>query len=234
MIPREQRWAETGRYNEALVKAGVLLAAMHLEAHKSKSTVSMLVVLMLGSSNFLMAGTAAGQENGTKPKTFDMKVFGISLGQSVTLPTCPRSFDSDSLKETCLLRDQIMVPAGKLPDWAGASYLFQQLSVTVQDSVLVAIKIHQIFKSDAMYTALRDKYGPPSRVRRKIFTNDFGTESKTEDWEWIFPGLHVEFTLRPDQRSLPATEGSLIFEVGSLYQSRTAKNRSEKEGRLKL
>lgn len=196
------------------------------------------VVAMIGAFSCLTLAHA--EEGGATDGDSKLTVFGVKLGQPLTLPPC-EYLDKNvylRVKATCANRLDtgqalIQFPASKLPMWAQTGS-YPGFTAILRDAILVKIEVPMVVQDRALYDALVEKYGKPTSTRPKTFSNGYGNTSKGEDWEWQSGKVHVQYTLDRSQDDLSRRMGRLIVEVASELKERKAKAEQDKASRLKL
>jgi hypothetical protein len=161
-----------------------------------------------------------------------LEVFGIPLGRPLKLPKCESS-NIFEVKRVCVDEGdlngvRILFPVKEFPRWVNP-----EVQAVTKNSVLVGLSLHGS-QSGEMYDALTEKYGKPTSVRTRTFSNGYGLTANGKDWEWVLPGVHVAFDLQQDQGELSGRLGTLTIELESVYRSRASKQADDQAKRRKL
>jgi hypothetical protein len=222
-----QRAAE--QQAEAAAKAADERRAAAQKAEAAESEVAAREAQATAAEDAQIAEAAereVSQAKGSGPE-----VFGIRLGSRLALPSCTfvDKYEFD-VKERCLDKGRIRFPPGKLPRWAEG---WGGIRAIVKASVLVAITIDTPQNDDLM-NDLIGKFGKPTKVQPRVFSNGYGIESKGEDWEWALRGVHVDYTLNEGQPVVSARNGTLTVQLESFYKGKNAKNASQDAKRVKF
>lgn len=176
------------------------------------------------------AGTAAAGTKGSSPdpsiakaKAFkmDTSVFGMELGQPLSLPTCAPAFSVQ--KVTCVydsgagsgfalfdyftntvpseLRAQadpnvmlVQLDVDHCPAWL---WVGCQAEVLLHDGVLVAVVVSTSGRKveNSVNAELRSKYGPPNFIQNGTITPDVGNAFDVKEPVWMGKGIRVEYQI---------------------------------------
>ncbi|MEP7364174.1 MAG: hypothetical protein ABI972_13040 [Acidobacteriota bacterium] len=181
-----------------------------------------------------------------KAANVDTKVFGLALGERISLPSCGMlDFGGTSMK-TCVSDDMINQLTNALAGMGGESssavikiakancpsWMSQcQVSAELDNGRLVGISA----TTDGLQVEqeaggeLRAKYGTRhSRQQRFNTRTDTGAKFETWDFFWDLPGLRVEYYVINGN----VNRGLLIVQTEEAYQRRLARVREEKKPKL--
>ena len=183
----------------------------------------------------------------------DTKVFGIPLGEPLTLPVCAYSgiFDSGSNPTNCILKTgleelgaavvgafvgadpaepsnlvTIQVTQSNCPTWMDCA-----VRGTLDNGLLVAVFLTTNGREveAAVAKELRGKYGQRASMQQRFITPNNGSrEFEVWDLDWELPGLHVEYKVVDDV----VTKGLVRIESERIYQLRLARIREATKPKL--
>ena len=155
----------------------------------------------------------------------DIRIFGLELGQPIRLPFCRSTILNQVTEPSCVIDpsagtgstivDQVLtsIPGmsnadakvdpnfreinfgpERCPAWVALNC---RAEAYLYNGRLVSLTINTKGRSveKAVNEALREKYGPPTRVALGKITPDVGNAFETRDPEWILPGIRVEYQL---------------------------------------
>ncbi len=176
------------------------------------------VPALTASSATMGTKTASPDPSIVKAKAFkmDTSVFGMELGQPLSLPTCgdiPQSCVHDSNASGGGIFDLIdkMMPKGvamatdpnvmtvtldndHCPSWVSVGC---QAEILMHDGVLVAVAVstkgRKVEKS--VNTELRAKYGQPNLIQNGKITPDVGNAYEVNEPLWLGRGIRVEYQI---------------------------------------
>ena len=155
----------------------------------------------------------------------DIRIFGLELGQPIKLPFCRSTVLNQIAEPSCVINpnagtgsafvDQVLTAIPGLsnteakvdpnfreiifgpercPLWVALNC---RAEAYLYNGRLVSLTLNTKGRSveKAVNAALREKYGPPTRIALGKITPDVGNAFETRDPEWILPGIRVEYQL---------------------------------------
>jgi hypothetical protein len=173
----------------------------------------------------------------------DTNVFGIPLGEPLTLPVCAYSgiFDSGRNPTNCILKTgleelgaavvgalvgadsaelsnlvSIQVTQNNCPTWMDCA-----VTGTLDNGLLVALSLTTNGREveAAVGKELRGKYGQRASMQQRFISPNNGSRDfEVWDLDWELPGLHVGYRVVNDV----VTKGLVRFESERIYQLRRA------------
>lgn len=180
----------------------------------------------------------------------DTRVFGIPLGERLTLPACNLFALGAAPSATCLMSNAIMdlatqivnpivnpsggpLPVFKLapancPSWMSDCTVAAQLDASGRLIGVVADTDGYAVEASAM-RELTAKYGPRFGRLPVVFTRDEnGAKYSTSHYDWNLSGLRVLFYVVEDNLK----RGRLIVETEEAFQRRVARTREANRPKL--
>lgn len=126
-------------------------------------------------------------------------VFGLKLGHRIELPECLKlngEYEEILVKSTCLKHHRgggssIVFPFRDKPDIMKST----TLAAIVIDGNLEGVMFHTfgLRTQTTDLERLKEKYGEPSSVNKRVAQNRIGGKFETFDAVWVLPDLHVSF-----------------------------------------
>jgi hypothetical protein len=183
----------------------------------------------------------------------DTNVFGIPLGEPLTLPVCAHSsiFDSGSNPTNCILKTgleelgaavvgalvgadsaelsnlvTIQVTQNNCPTWMDCA-----VTGTLDNGLLVAVSLTTNGREveAAVGKELRGKYGQRASMQQRFISPNNGSRDfEVWDLDWELPGLHVGYRVVNDV----VTKGLVRIESERIYQLRRAQIREATKPKL--
>lgn len=159
----------------------------------------LLILLML----FALSGLSfAGAQK-------DMSVFGIKLGEQLTVPDCTtvRGENYWDYKEMCSMGmdaytrasgetvNQMKLPSDQIPHFMRVIGINNGPTASVIDGNVesVFVRTDGIDVQQEVMATLKAKYGKPTRFRKQVMRNAFGTKFEVYYATWILSNLKVDF-----------------------------------------
>lgn len=174
----------------------------------------------------------------------DTKVFGLQLGEPLSLPKCKLDLLS-ATKVTCIWEDDladallglvglgngslttIRLAPDSCPSWLADCQAVAELDGGRLASVVLQPDGPKV--DERVRTELQGKYGTrATRQQRFIRPDNGGAEFEVWDMDWELPGLHVEYKV------VGATifKGTLIIETERMWSQRKAKEKEANRPKL--
>jgi hypothetical protein len=181
-----------------------------------------------------------------KAANVDTKVFGIQLGERLSLPTCSLFEMVGQPASTCISNDLTNALVDTVPNmgdqsFGGAiklarqncpSWMSQCLVLAILDDgrlVGISAPTDGLEAENDAVRELRTKYGTRyGRQQRFNTRTDTGAKFETWDLDWTLPGLRVEYNVINGN----VRRGLLIVETEEAHQRRMARIREEKKPKL--
>jgi hypothetical protein len=173
----------------------------------------------------------------------DMTVFGIALGQPLTIPECKRNnqggYEMFHIKTMCALRKDaskvfdgtdidIWFPSDKAPDIVREEHFTVWVLQGKVEGVLFATS--GVDDQKQVLAQLITKYGNPHELKKRILQNAFGAQYEGYNASWSFPDLYISFTSPTSDIRWGGVEIAT-----PLYKARRDEwSRKEQESRSKL
>lgn len=153
----------------------------------------------------------------------DMTVFGITLGESLSLPQCK---DRSSVEEMCFEYEifskdlTIKFPPSECPDYIGGG---GNLSIRLLEGRVEAIWFETTgeYSADTVLKVLTEKYGMPSKMIDNPKRNAYGVVYNSYIALWKFPTLQVRYSSILDK----VTSGQVVIETDKILREEDVKNK---------
>lgn len=200
------------------------------------------------------APTGAAKHVGTDPSIakakaarVDIKVFGLTLGQPINLPTCKDEllsidehlcivdlhagfagalFDSlaaefgiaDTSDTTGDVSVQVRLDDAHCPKWVTGC----EANAILHDGILVYVAVNTKGRKveNSVNSELKGKYGPPTRIASGKITPDQGNAYDVNDPEWVLAGLRVNYqvVVHNEDIGVDSSKGLVTVMTDTTYQ----------------
>jgi hypothetical protein len=180
------------------------------------------VAFMLSLVSLVIFDHSQGRSYKSAP---DMTVFGIKLGQKLTLAECPKDASGYDLviRQDCFQllsakteNVEIHFPIRNMPEMLSAPRL---VALIIDGNIEgVSFSTRGIQSQNADLQRFKDKYGEPTRLVPAQVQNRMGAKFETFTALWLFPELSVSFV----SASTTLDEGLVIIDTTKGHEKRSA------------